>query len=177
MWLLDWPGSIPNFQTIHPSRGVREAKVWLTGQDRIQGNSARDATLHSHSQHEESPSIQHKPLQFPWESPTHSTGRRGQRLQESRAKHCKDSSHKGKIPDRADRKASSTSQSQDNSTLILLDPHSILEHPENRAGAHTRAKKQKEQEVFCKLYTPSTRIPNERSLCWAGRKEKKSWNL
>lgn len=31
--------------------------------------------------------------------------------------------------------------------LVLLDPHSVLEHPGNRSGAHTRAKKQDDQKV------------------------------
>lgn len=84
------------------------------------------------------------------------------------AEHCKDSSCKGKFPDRAERKASSTAQSQGNSTLILLEPHSILqEHPGTREVPTQEPRSRRDQKVpgSCQLYTPSTRIPDKRSLC------------
>lgn len=171
--LLPWPGSIPRLPNHPPCEGWNRrlrsgSQHCRTGKD--PGKLCHGChTPCSRSQWEESPFTRHKPLQLPWEAPPTALGEA--RAAAQQAKHCKESSCKEKIPYRADRKASSTSQSQGNSTLILLDPHFVLKHPGNRAGTHTKVKEQEDQKVH-----PAPEFPMKGASA-AGRKERKSWNL
>lgn len=136
-WLLGCPRNIPRLPNCSLSgsevgtrravTGGRTLEHSTAGEEHIQGHTGIDAMPSSSAEFEELPFTRtsdttvHNSLR---KAPTHTSETRCQ----SRAKRCKDSSRKAKIPYTVDDKASGTSLSQGNSAFIPLDPRSILWH-------------------------------------------------
>lgn len=125
-WLLGCPGNIPRLPNCSLSGrevGTRRAVTGghtlehsTAGEEPIRGHTGIDAVPSSRAEFEELPFARtsdatvHNSLR---KAPTHTSETRCQ----GRAKRCKDSSRKGKIPYTADDKASGTSLSQGNSAF------------------------------------------------------------